>query len=364
MFTYHAALKQILEKSFFPVYLLYGEEKYLQEELVRQLTISFLGDDADVGLEKIDGGSHSFEQILAIMGESGLFAKRRLLVVDNPPYLRPPRKNGEAENSEAGEDKSPLEEPHADILSSYLEQHAAESVESVLIFLAPKVDRRKRLYKMIDKQGVSVECANLKGDALSAWIKEKAHSLGKIIDRAAVERLLLAGEQNLHYLSAELEKYCTYLAQDEQVITAKTVDTLFSGDVQGNIFKLTDALSEGDLAGAQDLLALLLKKREKPLLILFMLARHYRLLLEAFCLHDEGLPQKEFNEALGVHPFVARKLREQAALLSRHILEEALLTLQDADRQIKTGLIEPAQALALILNRVDYVQKASGSNNH
>ncbi len=364
MINYHTASKQIQEKSFFPVYLLYGEEKYLQEELIRQLTISFLGADADFGLEKIDGGSQSLEQIVAILGESGLFTKRRLLVVDNPPYLRPPRKTEEAENSEVGEDKGPREEPHADILSSYLEQHAAESVESVLIFLAPKVDRRKRLYKLIDKLGVSVECDLLKGDALSSWVREKAKSLGKKIDRTAIERLLLAGEQNLHYLSAELEKYSTYLAQDEQVITAKIVDTLFSGDVQGNIFKLTDALSEGDLAGAQDLLSLLLKKREKPLLILFMLVRHYRLLLQAFCLHDEGMPQKEFNEALGVHPFVARKLRDQAALLSRHILEEALLTLQDADRQIKTGLIEPAQALALILNRVDYVQKTSGSNNH
>lgn len=362
MITYHAASKQIQEKSFFPVYLLYGEEKYLQEELIEQLITSFLGNDADFGLEKIDGGSQSLEQIVAILGEPALFAKRRLLIVDNPPYLRPPRKNEEAENTEVDADKDPHEEPHADILSNYLVQHAADSVDSVLVFLAPKVDRRKKLYKLIDKQGVSVECDILKGDALSAWIREKANSFGKKIDRAAVERLLLAGEQNLHYLSAEIEKYSIYLAQDEQVITAKTVDTLFSGDVQGNIFKLTDALSEGDLVGAQDLLALLLKKREKPLLILFMLVRHYRLLLQAFCLHDQGLPQKEFNETLGVHPFVARKLREQAALLSRHILEEALLTLQDADRQIKTGLIEPAQALALILNRVDYVQKASGSS--
>jgi DNA polymerase-3 subunit delta len=341
---------------------LYGEEKYLQEELIRQLTISFLGDDADFGLEKIDGESQPLEQIVAIMGESGLFAKRRLLVVDNPPYLRPPRRNEEADNSEVDEDKGPREEPHADILSNYIEQYAADSVESILVFLAPKVDRRKSLYKLIDKKGVSVECDILKGDALSSWIREKAANLGKKIDRAAVERLLLAGEQNLHYLSTELEKYSTYITHDEQVITAKTIDTLFSGDVQGNIFKLTDALSEGDLAGAQDLLALLLKKREKPLLILFMLVRHYRLLLQAFCLHNEGLPQKEFNEALGVHPFVARKLREQAALLNRHILEEALLTLQDADRQIKTGLIEPAQALALILNRVDFVQKASGNS--
>jgi DNA polymerase III subunit delta len=361
LLNYYAASRQIQGKSFFPVYLLYGEEKYLQEELIRQLTISFLGDDADFGLEKIDGGSQTLEQVVAILEESGLFAQKRLLIVDNPSYLQPPRKKEEAENIIVDEDKDSREEPHAEILSGYLEQYAAESFENILVFLAPKVDRRKKLYKIIEKQGVSVECELLKGDALSAWIKEKAASFGKKIDRAAVERLLLAGEQNLHYLSAELEKYSIYLAQDEPVITAETVETLFSGDVQGNIFKLTDALSENDLAGAQDLLALLLKKREKPLLILFMLVRHYRLLLQAFCLHDQGLPQKEFNEALGVHPFVARKLREQASLLSRHVLEEALLTLQDADRQIKTGVIEPAQALALIINRVDYVQKNSGN---
>jgi DNA polymerase III delta subunit len=51
----------------------------------------------------------------------------------------------------------------------------------------------------------------LKGEALVDWIRQKAASLGKTVDRSAMDKLLLAGNHNLHYLSGELEKYSAYL---------------------------------------------------------------------------------------------------------------------------------------------------------
>jgi DNA polymerase III subunit delta len=92
---------------------------------------------------------------------------------------------------------------------------------------------------------------------------------------------------------------------------------LFSGDLQGNVFKLADAMAEKNLSGAESLLQLLLGRREKPLLIFFMLARHYRLLLQARCLLDEGLPPGQFASTLEVPPFVARKLQDQACVYTQ-----------------------------------------------
>lgn len=245
-------------------------------------------------------------------------------------------------------------------MESYLEHKKEENMDSLLIFTAPKVDRRKKLFKLIDKKGAAVECSTLKGEALTAWIHKKAARLGKKIDRAAVEKLLLAGDHNLHYLSRELEKYSTFLGERENVITAHTVDSLFAGDLQGDVFKLSDALAEGNLDRAYRLLEMLLRRREKPLLIFFMLVRHYRLLLETCCLLEEGMPSSEFASSLEVHPFVARKLSQQAQNYARPVLEDVLIALQNADLQIKTGRIEPEQALKLTLSRIDYVQAAGG----
>ncbi len=362
MLSYRAFMNKIKQGSFAPVYLFYGEEKYLQEELINQVAASFLVQDCEFGQEKLAGNAFSLEEVLARLGESGLFSERRLLIVDNPPYLVPPGKREEKNQPEEKDPQDSRVKSDSDLLENYLKQACPGNPDSILIFLASKVDRRKRLFKLIEKNGAVVECSPLKGEALSAWIRNKVSKLGKNIERPALERLLAAGEQNLHYLSNELEKYSTYLGEDHNIITVKIVEDLFSGDIQGDVFKLSDSMAEGNMVGAHDLLDLLLRRREKPLLIFFMLVRHYRLLLQAHCLMEDGLPQNEFVSSLEVHPFVARKLREQAASYSRYVLEEVLLALQKADQQIKTGRIEPSQALKLIINRIEYIQSTFHSS--
>jgi DNA polymerase III subunit delta len=358
MLSYQALIKKLSEGVFAPVYLLYGEEKYLQEELVVHLTHAFLGPDTDFGKEKLEGSAFSLEETIARLDESGLFSRRRLLIVDNPPYLAPPRKNKEDNLAAEPDDQDLSGKNSPELLESFIDRQEPALPENILVFTAPQVDRRKRLYKLIDRKGVSVECNPLKGEALAAWIRNKAARLDKKIDNMALERLQWAGEQNLHYLSGELEKYSAYLGEDQKVITIQVVDHLFSGDIQGDVFKLADAMAEGNLSRAHELLELLLRRREKPLQIFFMLVRHYRLLLQAYCLLEEGMPPAEFTAALAVHPFVARKMREQAAKCNRLILEEVIIALQKTDFQIKTGRIEPAQALKLVLSKIDFFQSA------
>jgi len=357
MLTYRALVKQIAEGKFAPIYLFFGEEKYLQEDLVARLEASFLGDEPEFSREKVDGLDYSLEEILDMLGESSLFSQKKLIIVENPPYLAPPRKNEEAGTATEETEKDSRGKAQVDMLDNYLDDQGKDLPESILVFTAPGVDRRKRLFKLLEKKGIVVECSPLKGDALVSWVRHKAGRLGKKIDRAAVEKLLMTGDHNLHYLSRELEKYCSYLGSDQDTITAETVDHLFSGDLQSNVFKLADALAEGNIKNAGRLLDLLLKRREQPLLIFFMLVRHYRLLLQAHSLLEEGLSQQELTSALKVHNFVARKLKQQASFYNRTTLEDVLIALQESDLQFKTGQIEPEKGLQLVLSRVDYIQK-------
>lgn len=362
MAVYQLFLKKMKEKKYSPAYLFYGDEKYLQEELVRQLAVSYLGPDLEYGIEKLEGSATELGDIIGRLNESGLFSSRRILIIDSPPYLAAPRNEKAAQKPDKNKEKSPekaQEKEEAALLDDYLKLWSGDTPDNILVFLSPGVDRRKRIFKILGSRGEVVECSALKGEALAEWINHKAARLNKKIERGALEKLMLADGNNLHYLSAELEKYSTYLGANEDTITFQVVEKLFSGDLQGDVFKLSDAMAEGDMLKAHHLLEYLLRKREKPLLIFFMLVRHYRLLLEAHCLLKEGIPQGEFASTLAVHPFVARKLREQAVTYERLALEDILLALQQADMQIKTGKIDPAQALALTLNRIDYIQKSS-----
>jgi DNA polymerase III subunit delta len=356
MLSYQALIRQFTEGKFHPFYLLFGEEKYLQEDLTRRLTESYLGEDADFGRERIAGDSVDLADLLDKISGSSLFSARCLLIVDDPPYLLPPKKaeatggNPEVKKSSRGDDESLL-------LERYLENNASSPPCGIIVFRTERIDRRRRIFKFMEKRGAVVECAPLKAEALASWIQSRVAEQGKSIERAALERVMLAGEQNLHYFSNELEKYSTYLGSKEKVITVKMVELLFSGDIQGDVFKMSDAIAAGNLDTAQDLLDLLIRKREAPLLIFFMLVRHYRLLLQSHCLLDQGLSQQAFTSALAVHPYVARKMREQAGSFNRRVLEDILITLQKVDLQIKTGEAEPARALKLLLIKIDSLQR-------
>lgn len=353
MIGYFAARKAIQSGRFSPVYLFCGEEDFLKEELTGLLCATFLGAEGRYGLEKMDGAAVSLADVLASLEGGSLFAARRLAVVKNPSCLAPPapkgkekEKEGAAPEAASGEKDERSTEP----LERFLRRESpGGQPEKIIVFHAGAADRRRRLFKLLDREGTVVDCAPLRGEALAAWIRDRVAAAGKKIERDALERLLLAGDTNLNRLSRELDKYITYLGEGETTITAAVVELLYSGDTQGNVFNLADAFGEGRPERALELLHLLFRRREEPLFIFFMLVRHFRLLLLARSLRDGNVPPQKHAAALGVQPFVARKLFQQSARFTRRALEDIYLLLQDTDRRIKTGRIDPRQALELII---------------
>lgn len=356
MATYYAALRDLQKGRLAPAYLLHGEEAFLRDEFIRLLAETFLGADGAYGREKVEGSACSLSDCLARLEGGNLFASRRLVVVSDAPYLAPPRgkQEGAGAEGDAGGEETLPEKAEADPapLARFLDREGSRPVpESIVAFTVEKADRRRRLFKLLEQRGVAVECAPLKGEEMAGWIRQQAASLGKKMDRGALERLLL-DSGDLWSLRREIEKFAAYLEEGEDTITAAVVDLLYSGDPRGNVFQLADALGEGNPALAFQRLQALLKRREPPLLIFFMIVRHYRLLLQARLLADAGVPQPRWAASLGVAPFVAGKLRRQISGYTREALEDALLALHQLDLQLKTGRLDPQAALEFAVNRL------------
>lgn len=338
---------------FAPAYLFHGSEPFLIEELLALLTGAYLGEDPGHGREKISGEEATLGQALHRLAKASLFAPRKLLLVDEPPYLAVPRRGGRVPGGEGAEPRGEEGREAAARLEDFLARERAGEIPSrIIVFRSAAVDRRRRLFKLLEKSAVAVHCAPLAGNELAGWIRDRVARRGLKIEPAALQRLLWSGENDLHCLSNELEKYSLYLGDGERTITAEVVEKLFAGDLKSNVFALTDALSVGHLDRALEALALLDRKREDPLRIFFMLARHQRLLLGARSLREEGVPSAEHARALGVTPFEARKVFGQAAAFDREALEEALIMLQSIDFRIKTGRMAPRQALEMAVARL------------
>ncbi len=370
--TFWEARQKIKSGPLQPAYLFYGEEAYLREELQLILSAAFLGEDSQYGWEKVDGAAVPLSQALERLSGGNLFAPRRLLVVANAPYLAPPRPGIKAAESEAGEEEKEqgapsygakalsADEAGLEMLERFIaRQSAADAPENIILFQSHAVDRRKKLFKLLSAKGLTADCSPFKREGLSRWIKERVAGMGKTIERAALEQLLLSADSNLWHLSQELDKYAAYLNEDQKEITTEVVELLYAGDSQGNVFKLADALSEGQLLRALNLLHLLFSRREKPLQIFFMLVRHFRLLLNAFSARREKTSTDAFARSFKLHPFAAQKLYRQAARYDRETLEDILIALQKIDHQIKTGRLEPHSALEITLGQIDHLCSAS-----
>ncbi len=362
LLSYQDAARSIASGRIPPFCLFYGEEVYLREELQRFLARSFLGEDARYGLEKVEGAAVTLEQVLANLEGGNLFSKKRLVIIVEPPFLAPAGKKDEkkskkkAEQETAPTGRAKSEDNSVDLLQGFLAKEGSfETPEKVIIFIASAVDRRKKIFKLLKDKGLVVDCSPLKGGELAAWIRRKVERAGKTIEKSALERLLLAGDSNLWHLSQEIDKYITYLDEDDDLITEEVIELLYAGDAQGNVFKLADALSEGNLSRALQLLRQLLDRREKPVPIFFMLVRHYRLLLTAFALLEDNVPVAQYAGILQVPPFAVSKLREQASAYSLDALQAVMLILQKIDLQIKTGRLEPNHALEIALGQIHHI---------
>ena len=61
---------------------------------------------------------------------------------------------------------------------------------TILILLAPAADKRKRLYKAFEKNGIIVECPQLDDRALENWIRKNLSDLNITIDSQAIATLI------------------------------------------------------------------------------------------------------------------------------------------------------------------------------
>jgi DNA polymerase-3 subunit delta len=88
-----------------------------------------------------------------------------------------------------------------------------------------------------------------------------------------------------------------------------------------------------------------LKDQQDAMMILAMVQRQFRLLLQAREVLDGGGDEREITKQLKLHPFVSGKLNNQARRFNLLELEMVYRRLLDLDEGIKTGQIVADLAL-------------------
>lgn len=337
---YQSLLNSIKRGVLSPLYLIYGEEDYLQDLLVQNLRSALVTKDMEAfNLDILDGEKVSPAQVVERAITFPVFAERRLVIVNNPSFFQTSKKEGDEKNSSPG----------IQVLLDYFENPLSTTC---LVFLVKGgLDKRKKAVKDIIKKGVLIETPSLKGNHLNEWLQEEVRLLGKRIEPKALEYIILHTNHDLRHLKSELEKLDLYTA-DQKTISLELVEKLLTKTGEASIFVLIDSI--GLRKGEEAILELrnLLEKGEAPVKVLFMITRQFRLILSAKDLAQQGYTEKQITTELAVHPFVAGKLLRQARNFSFQELESAMFLLLEGDYALKTSSGSKAIMENLILNLV------------
>ncbi len=173
-----------------------------------------------------------------------------------------------------------------------------------LIFTAESVDKRKKIYKMIADAGVVKEFVKVKQEGARKEILQKEaqkllNGCGKKISSAAWTALGRKTGFDLRRSMSELEKLVSYVGE-RPVIDKDDVEDAVGRTKEDEIFALTNALGEKSHLAALDALKNLLSQGNPHMLILAMISREIRLLLQARILVDSGkLPSFNYSMEYG-----------------------------------------------------------------
>lgn len=203
-----------------------------------------------------------------------------------------------------------------------------------------------KLYSLpVDPTRWIVERAKLKGGEISP---QAAQLLATKINRGSSndrDHFDTDSRTYLLKLNNELDKLVSY-ALDRR-IESKDVALLVQDEDVADIFRFIDAMSLRDADTAYHVMRGVLARGESPLVVLAHIARQTRLLIQAK--EHPDLNADQLAQTIGVHPFVARKVSQQAGRFSADELEGAHVALLDADLAIKTGRLDDVTALDLLV---------------
>ena len=216
------------------------------------------------------------------------------------------------------------------------------------IFMEEEVDKRGKMYKQVKKFGSVVEFKRQTDAVLMQWILGKLKKENKRITRPVMELFLDKTGTDMELITQELEKLLCY-TMEKDVIEAADVEAICANQINGKIFDMVDAIGRKEQKKALDLYYDLLMLKEPAMRILYLVTRHFQILMQLRDMTGKGFDNKQMAAKAGVPEFAVRKYLGQAKSFSLAQLEEIVRASVQTDENIKTGQMADQLAVELLI---------------
>ena len=219
---------------------------------------------------------------------------------------------------------------------------------TVLVFRESQADKRSKLYKAVERNGVIFHCDRQSDEMIIKLLAKAARAQERGITKEAAQLMILGLGEDMQRLLSELNKLVLLTAPGD-VIGETHVREVCTLSISAKIWDLTDAIAENHKEKAYIYLSSLLDAREAPQMILFSVTKAFMNLYNAKMLQAEGMKFHEIASALGSREFVVKKMCQQARKFSAKELSARIEFCIRMDETSKTGKIQAVRALELIV---------------
>lgn len=295
-----------------PVIIFEGPEDFLKQKAVKELRGSLgltMLDDPNVVVLEAEGLTH--EEFVTVSSTTPFLASARMTCVYGLLDKVYPKGKGNAISRGRRAKSRGRDVWDQDNLWGYLRDDLPVTTTVLLVEdVAPPT-------KVLEEMAAFTEVRSfypLSSSDVQSWIAQRVLEKGGNIEPRAIARLAGfykpqtrafgrddSATVGLRQLDQEIEKLCLYLA-GTRPITPEDVAAFMEIEPEANIFRFVDAVYDGRLLPALNLLETLLAGGKDPWYVYNMLAREARLLIGAHHMVRMGASPADMRSLLGLSP--------------------------------------------------------------
>ena len=272
-----------------PIYFLFGEEAYYIDKLSEFVEDTILAEaERDFNQTILYGKDVTIDDIVGNAKRYPMMAERQVVIVKEAQHL-----------------SRTIEK-----LLAYAENPQPTTV-LVICYKYKKLDKRKKLYKAIQKTGIIFESKKLYENQVSDWIRRTLKSKGYQIEPKASHLLVEFLGTDLGKIANELNKLELVLPKDTEISAAHIEEHIgFSKDY--NNFELKKAIGERNVLKATRIITYFANNpKDNPfVLTVSLLYSFFSQLLQYHGLQDHSA--KSVASALRINPYFVGEFQTAA----------------------------------------------------
>ena len=314
-----------------------GQYHIAKDLLMKQLEF----DTSDLGFAYFDMSEADYHQVDLDLVSLPFFSDEKVVILDYFADLTTDKKRY-------------LTDDELKQFEAYLEN----PVETTrLIILAPgKLDSKRRLVKLLKRDGLVLEANPLKEMELKNHFQNEVGRLGLRLDPDVFHYLMVKSNFDFAEVNKNLVFLQSYRGQNE--ISLADIDAAIPKTLQDNIFDLTQLVLQSKMDEANHLVRDLRLQGEDEIKLIAIMLTQFRTYLQVQILHEQGRGEQQIVTALSdlsgrkINPYQVKYALRDSRNLSVGFLKKVVKLLIETDYQIKTGQFDKDYLFDIALLRI------------